>query len=495
MNLRNLIGRMGLNERRARGVERGRQMNWTRRLKAPGIRGWLGLWLLLAGLVAGWAAEPLEWQPAANRLTAQINGWPLERLLTRIAVVMGWEVYVEPGAERTVSAQFHNLPLFEALPLLFGDLDFSLQSRTNAPSRFLVYRTNAQQATQRILPPASAPVRAAKGARLANERVVTLKPGSREGIEALAQRLGGKIVGRADSRQTYRLLFDNEEAANAAAALLNANPDVASVDDNYRVEGPPRVEAVTLNGPVPPGIQLKPADTGKQFVVGLLDTAVQPQGSGLSPFLLPSMSVAGQSEPASGQPTHGTTMAETLLQAMSTVAGETASTTVRILPVDVYGPHDTTTTFDVANGIVQAVNAGAKVINLSLGGDGDSTYLHQIVQAAAQQGIVFIAAAGNNPVSTPTYPAAYPEVVAVTAGGRNGLAAYANRGDFVDAVAPGTSLITFQNQAYMVTGTSASTASFTGWLAGQVESSGKSPGEVKQDLLKLFPFKAAGKAP
>ena len=62
-------------------------------------------------------------------------------------------------------------------------------------------------------------------------------------------------------------------------------------------------------------------------------------------------------------------------------------TSVKILPVDVYGNSETTTTFDVANGIVQAVNNGANILNLSLGGTGDSQLLQNVVIQVLQQGI------------------------------------------------------------------------------------------------------------
>ena len=47
----------------------------------------------------------------------------------------------------------------------------------------------------------------------------------------------------------------------------------------------------------------------------------------------------------------------------------------------------------------------------------------------------------DEPSTIPVYPAAYPDVVAVTAGDKKGnIAPYANRGSFVDVVAPGVSL-------------------------------------------------------
>jgi thermitase len=131
------------------------------------------------------------------------------------------------------------------------------------------------------------------------------------------------------------------------------------------------------------------------------------------------------------------------------------------------------------------VNAGAMIVNLSLGGEGDSRFLHNTIRSAHDQGVVFVAAAGNQPVTTPTYPAAYPEVLAITATDRNGqLASYANRGDFVDLAAPGGSLVTFNGQQFFVVGTSAATASVSGRAASVMEQSGTTGRDVERRLFQ-----------
>ena len=59
--------------------------------------------------------------------------------------------------------------------------------------------------------------------------------------------------------------------------------------------------------------------------------------------------------------------------------------------------------------------------------------LERIIKAAADKGVIFIAAAGNNgPKGAPAYPAAYPEVIAATATDEeDGLYGKANRGDYI----------------------------------------------------------------
>ena len=123
-------------------------------------------------------------------------------------------------------------------------------------------------------------------------------------------------------------------------------------------------------------------------------------------------------------------------------------------------------------GVYQAVNKGARIVNLSLGGDGNSPFLQKMIRDSHDQGVVFFASAGNEPVATPTYPAAYPEVIAVTAGTKQGvIAPYANYGSFVDVIAPGSSIVNYNGQSWLVTGTSASSAYASGIAAGMLERS------------------------
>jgi hypothetical protein len=209
-----------------------------------------------------------------------------------------------------------------------------------------------------------------------------------------------------------------------------------------------------------------PPDTGR-VIVGLVDTAVQPFGNNLDQFIEKQISVAGNAQSDPNSLSHGTAMAETILRSLDAITQ--GNTSVQILPVDVYGSSETTSSFDVANGIVQAVNGGARVINLSLGSDGDVGFLHDVVKAAAAQNILMIGAAGNEPVTTPYYPAAYPEVNAVTAIDQGQLAPYANRGSFISLGAPGNNVVPFGSLAYGVQGTSVSSAIVSGVAAGYMD--------------------------
>jgi hypothetical protein len=424
------------------------------------------------------AADQLVWQAKQNKVDAQIEASNLRPVLGKIAASTGWQIYLEPDTEHVVSVKFKALPAGEALRMLLGDLNFALLPQANAATKLFIYRTSLQEATQ-LIPAVQDPKPKSPSKLIPNELVVTLKPGSKESIEALARRLGAKVIGSAEDLQSYRLQFKDEAAADAARETLAADKGSIDVDSNYAVGSPTRTERLQLSSPPPFNLKPKVSTDASKVIVGLIDMPVQSLSPGMNEFLLPSIQVAGASAKMEGELSHGTSMAETILQGLSLASQENGGSSVRILPVDVYGNSPDTTTFDVAKGIYSAINAGATIINLSMGGDGDSKMLATLIQDSYKSGVLFFGAAGNQPSTTPTYPAAYAEVVAVTAGDKKGnIAPYANRGSFVDVIAPGLSVVQYNGQSFLVSGTSASTAYVTG-TAAAYRATGKQSAQVE----------------
>jgi subtilisin family serine protease len=126
--------------------------------------------------------------------------------------------------------------------------------------------------------------------------------------------------------------------------------------------------------------------------------------------------------------------------------------TVRIRPVRVVGIDGSGTDYDIAQGILYAAGlpadngtggtvkaaTGAKIINISLGGPTPSELLHDAIIAATNAGALVVAGAGNEGTADPFYPAAFPEVVSVSAVGPDReLASYSSFGNTTDIAAPG----------------------------------------------------------
>jgi len=96
---------------------------------------------------------------------------------------------------------------------------------------------------------------------------------------------------------------------------------------------------------------------------------------------------------------------------------------------------------DIAQGIIYAADNGAKVISLSLGGYAFSSYLESAVNHAWNAGCVLVGAAGNNNSSDPFYPAAYDNVMGVSATDQDDVkASWSNYGSYISVAAPGVSI-------------------------------------------------------
>jgi subtilisin family serine protease len=130
------------------------------------------------------------------------------------------------------------------------------------------------------------------------------------------------------------------------------------------------------------------------------------------------------------------------------------------------------TTKQILAGLDWAVRKGARVINMSFAGPYDPM-LALAMKNAHAKGVVLIAASGNlGPKSPPLYPAADPNVIAVTAVDENDhLFPQAVRGPHVAVAAPGVDvMVPAPEQTYqLTTGTSVAAAHVSGVAALLIE--------------------------
>jgi len=147
---------------------------------------------------------------------------------------------------------------------------------------------------------------------------------------------------------------------------------------------------------------------------------------------------------------------------------------------------------DVIEGLDWAVNNGMQVVNMSLGTSQDVPSFHEAIINVYNAGVTIVAAAGNTGGSV-VYPAAYPEVIAVSATDQNNqIASFSSRGPEIDLSAPGVSIYsTYKNKSYAtLNGTSMAAPHVTGAAALIIDTKKCdlnldnicTPAEVKQRL-------------
>ncbi|MEV1108779.1 type VII secretion-associated serine protease mycosin [Micromonospora sp. NPDC049751] len=165
--------------------------------------------------------------------------------------------------------------------------------------------------------------------------------------------------------------------------------------------------------------------TGRGVTVAVVDSGVDANHPDLAGQVLPGLDLVGPAGGAGPDPVgHGTTVAGLIAGRNDDKRGVVGlAPDARILPVRVL---DERNKYDdaliVAKGVRWAVDHGARVINLSLGGSGDSPALAAALDYAFVRDVVVVACTGNLATSTdskPWYPSREPGVIAVAGLERN----------------------------------------------------------------------------
>ena len=203
-------------------------------------------------------------------------------------------------------------------------------------------------------------------------------------------------------------------------------------------------------------------------VIAVLDTGVDLSQPDLEGKLVAGYNVVSGSADPTDDNGHGTWAAGVAGAASNNSIG-VASYCWRcsLMPVKVLGADGSGTMSNVATGITWASDHGARVISMSLAGTTGTSTLQSAVQYAHAHGVVLVAASGNYGNATPTYPAAYPEVLGVAGSDPNdALYSWSDYGSWVKLAAPGCNYTTGRSGWYgSFCGTSAATPAVAG-IAG-----------------------------
>lgn len=273
--------------------------------------------------------------------------------------------------------------------------------------------------------------------------------GREPSFEARATKWGAGLRMSAVGGNAYRVIAPAGADPGILQQRIAADPNVAYVEPDYRYTLKlrpndslyPRLYAL-------PRIGAETAwdrTTGRSDVtVAVIDTGVFAAHPDLGSNVVAGTNFVAHNGDASDDEGHGTHTAGIIAAVGNNGRGVAGLCwQCHILPIKALDSDGGGFASDLAAGIRYAVDRGAKIINLSLGGDRDSRVLRDAVTYAANHGVLIIAAAGNeaqegNPVE---YPAAYPEVIAVGATDQNDKhAPFSNYNSYVSISAPGVNI-------------------------------------------------------
>jgi len=233
---------------------------------------------------------------------------------------------------------------------------------------------------------------------------------------------------------------------------------------------------------------------GTNVLVAVIDSEVDSKHPDLAGAVIDEFDAVGRPD----QPhAHGTGMTGAIV-AHRQLKG--VAPAARIVAVHAFSPDAgesaQATTSHILAGLEWAIKKGARVINMSFAGPYDPM-LALAMKKAHDKGIVLVAAAGNaGPKSPPLYPAADPNVIAVTATDQNDrIFAGANQGPYIAVAAPGVDILEpAPNAGYQVTtGTSVAAAHVSGVAALMIERNPALDPDSVHEILTASAKPLAGK--
>jgi hypothetical protein len=325
---------------------------------------------------------------------------------------------------------------------------------------------------------------AANAGALRGQRILIFK--DQETLERFLKRAGDQVrlLGRLDALNALRVGVLNPEDL---ADLLGGDAQASLV---YPVNVPPPPDGKAQPGAIALrdglldwlGVTSDNSAWGNGVKIAILDTGVT-----VSPAFNSSITVMNLVDlPAdpTKQDGHGTAVASMIIGQNSLTPGVAPGASILSIRIaDDLGQSDS---FLLAKGIIAAVDAGAQLINISMGSQGDSGLVQKAIEYARAAGALIIAAAGNNGIDQVAYPAANRGVIGIGAVEALGNHLdFSNTGSQVAMSAPGYGINAAwtEDQAVSVSGTSFSSPIVTASVAVLMSQLGLSPQQAYDRLV------------
>ncbi|UQZ77383.1 peptidase S8 [Niallia circulans] len=234
--------------------------------------------------------------------------------------------------------------------------------------------------------------------------------------------------------------------------------------------------------------QLQQSTDVKQMKIAVLDTGVDASLADLKNKITAGYNFINESDNVYDDNNHGTHVSGIIAAGINN--GYSMSgihSNAKIMPVKILDASGSGDTEQIAKGIKYAVDHGAKVINMSLGG-GYSRVIESMLQYANSKNVTIIAASGNNGYEGLDYPGSSKYVTAVGASNDLDIVAdYSSYGKELKLVAPGSNIPSLVPNGNLVlySGTSMATPHVSAVAGLLLSLNGKlKPKEVEKYLIE-----------
>lgn len=279
------------------------------------------------------------------------------------------------------------------------------------------------------------------------------------------------------------VILKNLPLITGKAVLLPAQAEAAlgKINGVVRVDPDVIVEAHAKPTPLPPPPETLPwgvdqidaelawgTSTGLGVKVAILDTGIDLTHPDLRDNIKGNINTINSLKTGNDDNGHGTHVAGTIAAIDNDIGVIGTSPKAYLYAVKVLNRNGSGFLSDVIEGLQWSVANGMQVINMSLGTTSDIQSFHDAVTAVYNAGIIQVASAGNALGGPVAYPAAYPEVIAVSAtDNTNTIAYFSSVGPEVELAAPGVKIYsTWKGGGYnTIDGTSMAAPHVTGTVA------------------------------
>ncbi len=278
-----------------------------------------------------------------------------------------------------------------------------------------------------------------------NRYIIQFAPGQAGQGVAAVKAMGGDIKVDLTDRSVNAVAATLPEQAFSG---LQNNPNIALIEEDTRVY--PMAETVPYGITMTQADQVSDADAGGKNVC-IIDSGYHAGHFDLEANPVNGLNLSGSGDPFIDSCGHGTHVAGTIAAVNNGdgVIGVMPGANINLTIAKVFGDDDWTSGscgWSYSSGVIEAAyacqDAGADVINMSLGGGGASSTAEQGFQDLLDQGVLSIAAAGNDGSTSLSYPASYPAVVSVAAIDENkAVADFSQKNSEVELAAPGVGVL------------------------------------------------------